>query len=439
MPKITRLEWVCLVITATVLAVTLVVVSRRQPEVAQEPDNCPAGDDLQAMAQHAPSRPTAQDSDLAQSESDREFSERVRDVPRPDAVSHALAATNSVAGEAGAASNAVAGLVRAPQAFGTNEVMAALARVAAMPWGPESEQLLQATISKWAETDPSAALDYALGIESRRVRTALLNGVFASWAKTDFKGAYSWLVANRESSPDTFRLGVKPVFAAAAASSVPEAMRMAMELGAGADRLAAMGAVMGYASRAGVIPSMVSYMDSLQTVGERRSYASLLAQNWAVYAPEQAAGWALSLTDPQLKSAAMATAVSMWAGDNPTAAAAWVMTLPNAELRSQQMAQITQSWAKYDPVKAADWLLSLRPPSTSLDPAVRSLVGTIMTSSPDVAVMWAGTIADPKLRNSTIMSVARQWMKNDPQKASAYIANAPLTPAQRTSLLRTRR
>lgn len=439
MPKITRLEWGCLIITATVLAATFAVVARRQQEGAQEPDNGPAGDDLQMMAQHAVSRPSPQDPDLAQSESDREFSERVRDVPRPDAASRALAATNSITGEAGAASNAVTGLVLAPQAVGTNEVMAALDRVAAMPWGPESEQLLQTTISNWAKTDPSAALNYALGIESRRVRAALLNGVFTSWAKTDLQGAYSWLVANRESAPDTFRLGLKPVFAAAAASSVPQAMRMAMDLGAGADRLAAIGAVMGYASRAGVMPSMVSYMDSLQTVGERRSYASLLAQNWALYAPEQAAGWALSLTDPQLKGAAMATAVSLWAGDNPTAAAAWVMTLPDAELKSQQMAQITQSWAKYDPVKAADWLLSMRPPSTSLDPAVRSLVGTIMTSSPDVAVMWAGTIADPKLRNSTIMSVARQWIKNDPQKASAYIATAPLTPAQRTSLLRTRR
>lgn len=103
------------------------------------------------------------------------------------------------------------------------------------------------------------------------------------------------------------------------------------------------------------------------------------------------------------------------------------------------MAQVTKSWARYDPVKAADWILSLRPPAASLDPAVQSLVGTIMTSSPDVAVMWATTIADPKLRTSTIMSVARQWLKDDPRKASAYIATAPLTPAQRNSLLRRRR
>lgn len=100
------------------------------------------------------------------------------------------------------------------------------------------------------------------------------------------------------------------------------------------------------------------------------------------------------------------------------------------------MAQITKSWALYDPVKAAFWILSMRPPATSLDPSVRVLVGTIMTTKPDVAVMWAATIADPKLRSSTIMTVAREWMKSDPKKASAYVATAPLTPAQRLSLLR---
>jgi hypothetical protein len=146
----------------------------------------------------------------------------------------------------------------------------------------------------------------------------------------------------------------------------------------------------------------------------------------------------MTLSDPLVKKAAMSTAVSMWAGDNPAAAAAWVMALPDAELRSQEMVQITRSWAKYDPVNAADWLLSMRPPSPSLDPSVRAFVGTIMNSNPEAAVMWAGTIADPKIRNNTIMGVARQWITTDPQKAAAYIATAPLTPGQRASLMRSR-
>lgn len=439
MPKITRLEWTCLIITATVLTVTFAVMIHRQQEVPQEQEIGQAGDDLQAMSGQSESRVTVQDSEIAPSDAEsREFAERVRDVPKPNVAHLRPSTTNALVDAAAAASNQVAGLVRPPRVFGTNDVMAALAKIAAMPWGPAAEQLLQTTVGKWAASDPAGALDYALGIESRRVRAALVSGVFASWAKTDLNGAYSCLLANRETSPDTFRLGLKPVFSAAAASSVSQAMRMAMELGMGADRLTAIGAVMGYASREGIMPSMISYMDSLQAVGERRSYASLLAQNWAVYAPEQAVGWAMTLSDPLVKKAAMSTAVSMWAGDNPAAAAAWVMALPDAELRSQEMVQITRSWAKYDPVNAADWLLSMRPPSPSLDPSVRAFVGTIMNSNPEAAVMWAGTIADPKIRNNTIMGVARQWITTDPQKAAAYIATAPLTPGQRASLMRSR-
>ncbi len=439
MPKITRLEWILLIITTTVLSVTITLVVGRRQQVPQDADYGSPGGELQAMAQRGAQDATEQDTDLPPSDEDREFFERVRDVPRPGMAQHAQAATNAIAGETVGGTNATAGVVPPPRTSGTNEIMEALARIAAMPWSAESEQLLQTTIAKWAATDPSAALEYALGIESRRVRAALVGSVLTSWAKTDFNGAYSWLMATRTSDPDTFRLGLKPVFSAAAAKGLPEAMRMAMELGTGPDRITAFGAVLGYASRSGTMPSMIAYLDTLPTVGERRSYASLLAQNWALYSPEEAAGWAQSLTDPQLKKAALSTAISMWAGDNPTAAAAWAMTLPDTELRSQQLAQITQSWAKYDPVKAADWLLSMKPPSPTLDPSVQSLVGTIMKSSPEIAVMWAGTISDPRIRTSTIMNVARQWMKNDPRKAEAYIATAPLTPAQRNALMRVRK
>jgi hypothetical protein len=51
-------------------------------------------------------------------------------------------------------------------------------------------------------------------------------------------------------------------------------------------------------------------------------------------------------------------------------------------------------------------------------------------------MMWTSTISDPKIRTSTIMSASREWMRNDPEKASTYIRTAPLTPAQRAHLLR---
>ncbi len=438
MRKLTRLEISCVFITALILTVmaTDMVVSQqeRQARASEQSDDdlamlprtttAAAGDEagaaaagsLSASGEHAP-----------------DFTERARHIPNPltnaDAASSIPVTTNGVA---------LAPPVQPPRPFSTNDVARELERIAAMPWSPASEQLLQATMAKWAANDPTAALQYALQIESRRVRSTLVSSIFNTWAKSDVNGAYSWLMANRESDPGTFQMGLRPVFTALAASGIDGAMHMALDIPNSSDRLSAMRVVVEQASRNGVSSTMVSYMESLQKTGDRQNFASMLAQNWATYAPQEAAQWAATLTDPALKNAALSSAIGSWAWDNPSAAAAWVTALPESELRSRQMAQVTTSWARYDPVQAADWLLSQHPPSAGLDPSIQGLVGTVMKSNPEGAVMWATTISDPKLRSSTIISASREWMKSDPQKATAYILTAPLTPAQRTRLLQGR-
>lgn len=434
MHQFTWFERICLLVTVLVLALMLIVMVRRQQGPAK------GGVAAAIEAEDSPSAVGSggrQDDAASDAGNDEapDFAARARDVPRPDLARAASAAPNLLPEAPVAGTNTAPQRVKPQKVFGAEEIARALEKVASMPWSPEAERLLDETVSKWAATDPAAALDYALQIESRRIRAQLVSSVFTSWARNDLNGAYGWLQANRESSPEIFRMALKPVFSAAASRDLSGALRMAAGLGSGADRMSALGTIATYAGREGAIPSMIAFMDSLPTVGERRGYAGMLASNWALYAPEEASRWAMSLTDPDLRAAALGTAVGAWAGDNPAAAAAWVATLADTDLRSEQMARITQSWARYDPVKAADWLLSQRPPSTTLDPSVRALVGVISHSNPEAAVMWAGTIADPQARNSAIVNAARQWMRNDPEKASAYVASAPLTPAQRAAIL----
>lgn len=440
MRTFSRLELFCLVVILLIAAVIFTVMITRNP--ASMGGNPPqTGAEAGYPAHSTPGMTTASavglqqpDTDLTQpGESDPSFSERAQHIPRPSGDPGAASASGPTSAlpppPAPPAKTAI---------FGTNEVMQALQKIASMPWSAASEQLLQETLSRWAVTDPTAALQYALQIESRRVRASLVNGIFSSWAKTDATGAFKWLLANKELDPGTFQAGLKPVFTAMAKSHIPDAMHMALALSPGTDQMAAMRIVMEQAARIGAAPSMLSYMESLQTPGERQTYATALAQNWAVYAPEEAARWALSLTDPALQKAALTTTMGTWAGDNPQAAAHWILSMPDSELRVQQIAQITQSWARYDPVKAADWLLTQRPPAPGLDPAVQGLVNVVMRSNPEGAVMWAATISDPKVRNNTIYNVSREWMKKDPAKATAYILNAPLSPAQRARLLKHR-
>lgn len=433
MGKLSRLEVICLAMTLLILTIVATVMITRQ-SVQRNPETGPsevaladAPDPVSGSAggESGSDVAEARRSETEAAPGDTDFSTRARQLPDPSSKLTQLLTSSST-------SNPVA----TPRFFGTNEVMLALQRLATMPWSPASEQLLQETVNKWAVTDPTAALQYALGIESRRVRANLVAGIFNSWAKTDPNGAYNWLMANKESDPGTFQMGLKPVFTALAAGGIDNAMKMALSISTGSDRLSAMRTVVEQAARRGVVPSMVSYLESLPTPGERQSYAAMLGQNWAIYAPEEAAQWALSLSDPTLQKSTLASTVSIWASDNPQAAAAWALTLPAGEVKNKQIAQVTQSWARYDPVRAADWLLSQHPPSPNLDPAIQGLVNTVVRSNPEGAMMWTSTISDPKIRTSTIMSASREWMRNDPEKASTYIRTAPLTPAQRAHLLR---
>lgn len=443
MRKLSGLELSCLALTLVILAgiATAMLLQQRSPPpdshtilASNLSENAVSPQDS-AAEESGVDDPSENEEAPLPDEDSKNFSERARLMPNPatnlnDKSNSLLTAVPSQGHHPAIP----------PPVFGTNEVMLALQQIATMPWSPASEKLLQDTLSKWAATDPTAALQYAMQIESRRVRSNLIGTILSNWAKTDVTSAYNWVMSNRESDPGTFQMGLRPVFTALAALGVSDAMKMAFTIPSSNDRLSALRIVVEQAARQGVDPaSFTSYMDSLQTPGDRKNYASMLAQNWAVYAPQEAAQWALSLTDPSLRQATLSSTLGTWANDNPQAAADWVLSLPPGDMQSRQIAQITQTWARYDPVQAADWLLAQHPPSPNLDPAIQGLVSTVARSNPEGAVMWAATISDPRVRNHTIVHTSRAWMKSDPKKASAYIISAPLlTPSQRQRLLQGR-
>lgn len=438
MHKLTRLEIGCLAVTFLIIVITAVTLVNRTID-----QKISAGDP--SDLDQAPPRIEA--GSLADSSSGQSsgFEEQARRIPSPRAPSapqdasvvspHSETAQPAATDLAGSLTNTP---LTKTGSDTTSDILQELQRIATLPWTASTEQQLQAVVSKWASIDPLGALQYAGQIESRRVRSALLAGIFSTWAKTDINGAYNWMLANRESDPTAFLAGLKPVFSILAADNLDRAMQMALQIPPGGDRISALRLVVDQASRNGAAASMSAYLDTLQTPGERRNYASMLAQSWALYDPLQAIQWANSLADPAMRKSSLSSAISVWAADNPSAASAYVLTIQDSDLRSRQIAQVTQSWAKYDPVKAADWLLAQHPPSPALDPAIQSLAGTVMQSNPEGAVMWAATISDPNLRTRTIMNVSREWMRSDPAKASAYISTAPLTPNQKARLLHAR-
>ena len=179
---------------------------------------------------------------------------------------------------------------------------------------------------------------------------------------------------------------------------------------------------------------MAQLSQSVDT-SEFRGYASMVAQNWATRDPAAAAAWVMSLNEPTARSAAIGSMVSTWASDQPDVAAAWVMGLPSGSDRTGALYQLGRSWASFDPVNAADWLLAQNPPSPSLDSAIQGLASTVMQSNPQGAMAWAGSISNPTQRNTLMEQAGRLWMRRDPERAAAFIANSSLPASTRRRLL----
>jgi hypothetical protein len=321
-----------------------------------------------------------------------------------------------------------------PRLLGTNEIEAALARVESMPWGPEAAGLLEDTLSNWARQDPGSAISFAMGIESLRTRASMVSSLAGDWARRDFEAAYRWVVGNLGGEPALLASALRPLFNALAEANPEAALQRALQLPDGAARVSAMRAAVEQAARQGKTSALLPHLSSLPTAYEQQQFASALAQSWSLDDPAAALQWALTLSSPGVRSAAMSGAVRTWAADRPDLAAAWVQSLPSGRERDAQMNHLVSSWARVDPVDAADWILAQSPPSRSLDGAIQGLVVAVAGSNPEGATRWAAVVTDPKLRNKLTEQAARIWLRQDPARAAAYINTLP--PAARQRLLR---
>jgi hypothetical protein len=95
---------------------------------------------------------------------------------------------------------------------------------------------------------------------------------------------------------------------------------------------------------------------------------------------------------------------------------------------------VAQQWAAYAPAEATPWLETL-PPGPSRDQAIGSFSGTIVATYPEMAVQWAETIGDVRVRDGRLESLARQWLRSDADAARAWIAQSPLPENRRAALL----
>lgn len=354
--------------------------------------------------------------------------------------------------------------VQVIQNWGQSDPQAALE--AALTIGESAQRSLAVSraVEAWAETDFSAALNYATSTEDPVIRSDILQnlsenpnidpkallqavmehvpagetfqravaGVFSSWARQNPAAAAAAaleLPAGQTFSRVTTQIASQWM---ASTTNKQEVFDWVRKLPAGEARSNSMQSV--FSTWSGEDPQAAARALSNLTAEDRKKALQSVASGWARNSPDAALKWSSSLTDPEERANAVRSVLSEWVNTSPAAAAKYVDAMPESE-RASVMQTVVSSWASKDSESAAAWL-DKQPAGPSKDGALRSLSRQIAKEDPEAALTWVAGITDEKDRMRQTESIARDWIRQDPNTAKAWISTSKLPENIRNNLLK---
>ena len=203
----------------------------------------------------------------------------------------------------------------------------------------------------------------------------------------------------------------------------------------------------------------LSALNSLPARRLRNGWQQVLLRRWAGTDREAAWDWALAQPGSERRTTLLAGVAAAAAQDSPSEMieivdtldpeerrsivqailAAWARTDPEAALSAlEEMAdpQLTQAaqhsmitvWAQSDPRAAFDWVLA-QPPSGGKPSLLQATLSAYATSDPEQALALASNV-DAGRRSNVVAAIIRQWAREDPLAAAAWLDTSPdKTPA----------
>jgi hypothetical protein len=303
----------------------------------------------------------------------------------------------------------------APDAFGWDEKK--WNDLISQPGSPARNAALAAMLEKLGATDPVRAMAFAQAEGNLRVREDLVQASLHGWARTSPTNAANWALALADSNERERALST--VFAGAVAADPDEAVRLGkLVIAQNPDEAA------GYGSR--LIDALCANGNfdkaaQMAVSGEDQTRSDWMGEaysKWAEFQPEQAADAAAAITDPQEKIQALHGIVGGWAEADPEGLVQFVMQLPADADRSSLLSQSLERWAKENPAEASQWINDSQP-GPEFDQGIAA-VATMDSLKPDIAIGWAESVLDPKLRSETLVTVLRNWATSDLPAAKQY-------------------
>lgn len=108
----------------------------------------------------------------------------------------------------------------------------------------------------------------------------------------------------------------------------------------------------------------------------------------------------------------------------------WAAELPDGSLRSNAWSAAYAKWTSQDPHGAVEAIIDL-PQSPDRDQAINGFISALAGQDPEAAVIWAGEINDPGLREAAMVRAGTRFFQSDEAAAQSWFEKSGLPDSAR--------
>ncbi len=292
---------------------------------------------------------------------------------------------------------------------------------AAQPTCPSTTRKRAELIEELARADPKRALELARAESNLLVQDELRAGALRGWAAVAPDAAMSWAMAQPVLGE---RMRCFEAVLTGAVEHPAEAVRLALKACASdPEPAAAYGQTLVNAliDRAGDFEAAAEFARQATMVEGQSHLVDSAYFQWAQNDPKRALMAVATLTDRDIRDAALEGMVQGCASADAHAIADYAKTLPEGEERSRIMAIALPQWIAKDPVAALEWI-NQADPDPDFDRGLIALTTrpSMALSQPLVALDLADSICDSGHRRLAKNEIFMQWARNDYNAAVRY-------------------
>ncbi|YCM42353.1 hypothetical protein V2O64_13670 [Verrucomicrobiaceae bacterium 227] len=140
---------------------------------------------------------------------------------------------------------------------------------------------------------------------------------------------------------------------------------------------------------------------------------------------EGAAAWLAQYGSEDSSAPAVSRLAESWSREDPQAVLNWAEDL-SGKSKTEAYQQAMESWAREDPAAAGEYLGTLAA-SAERDAAVEGYATRVSREDPVAAMEWVQTIGDESLRQEAMVDVAQDWYRKDQAATNEWLASSGLS------------